>query len=321
MPDGDPTPSFEVTHRAVYTLLPKNGQISFALIPGPYGAIALRDGYCDLSLSRQAVADVNETPLTRKWNVEGTNNWPMLPYPVLPTSFGAKSFGGYSATAWRLITCVADVNFTGAAMMNQGSMLTSTASLTPSLPNGAYTLPQGFQRVREISSIDVNTIRPDSVSQPARLGCTMRVLPSDYDYQPMWTDSITATSGGTPICNPIAVNAADTALVMMSNPGFNPGTIRTYTAAGLDSSASITVTIRTCIQYQIDQSNSAMVPFLGPSPPVDQSAIAQVRNISRNIPSSTVLEYGKTAWKIGKALATSYMSSSPAPLLQLMDGH
>lgn len=281
----------------------------------------LRQGNCNINLPLQDTANSNNTPGVRQWNVQGSAAWPCLPYPVLPTSFGSKSFGGYSATAWRLISSVADVSFTGSMMQNQGSMLTSTANLTPSPPAGTTSLPQGTQRVREISSIDVNTIRPDSVSQPARLGCTMRVFPSDYEYNPMWADTVTATSGGTIICNPIAVESTQTNIIAMSNPGFNSGTIRTYTASGLDGTASITVTVRVCIQYQIDQANSAMVPFLHPSPPVDVGAINAVRNVARSIPSSTVLEYGKTAWNIGKALTNAYLTSNPAPLLQLMNGH
>lgn len=318
VPDGNPVPSFSLDHRAVYTLRPSaTGNIIFALAPGPYGAVCLREGSCNVMVPMQ-----DGTTLGTSTNVlatiAGDSSFPQLPFPTLPTSFGTKTFGQYNVTAWRHITTVAEVAYTGSSMMDQGYAVTSNVNIFPNMTTQTLSIGPNVVTRYEVNPPMVQT-RPDSVVGPAKKSIEMKILPSNYDYQPIWADAVLATGGGTMILNPVVLSGATQ--TTFPTPGIASGTVKLYMASGLDPSASITVSVRTCVEYQVSAQFSAMAPFTRPSPPTDHAAIALVRDTARSLPAATWIDYGKQALRIGGAMASAYGSKSVAPLLALMNHH
>lgn len=175
----------------------------------------------------------------------------------------------------------------------------------------------GSLQVHEVVGLAYDVMRPDSVVGPAREGVTLRVVPTNYDYQPIWSNATTQTGGGTALLNPYVLSPDGTTVGPAPNPGFCPGSVMLYSARGLDASASLTVTVRTCIEYLVDGTNSAISTFLGPSPPSNPKAIQAVQDRARTIPAATWLDYGMGALRIGSALAQTYATGNPRPILAL----
>lgn len=319
VPDGSAAPSFVVDHRAVYSISPDgSGNITFALLPGMYGAICLNKGQLTTTIPKYidgAALTVNPVSAT----VIGNNEWPQVPYPVTPQVFGSKNYGPYGATAFRLITSVADVVFTGSDMYNNGSVLVTRATVKPVFTGRSVTY--GTTRSAdawEVSIPNPDLIRPDSQTASIRDRLTLRSLPSDYEYQSTLTDAIYSDGTGALLYNPVAQLATATTQTQGATPGvYHDCGATFYRATGLHSSATIQVSVRTCIQYQVDMTNSAMQPFLGPSPPANPSIIRAVQNASRSLPVAEIWSGIKQAGQIGGALFSAYSTKSLAPLLAL----
>lgn len=229
--------------------------------PGPYGAICLREGTCSTTVPVQDGTTLN-TPTSTLTNVVGDNSFPQLPFPTLPSSFGNKNFGQYNVTAWRHITTVAEVAYTGSSMMDQGFTVVTNMNIDPSMTTQTLSIGPNSVTRYEVNPPNMFQVRPDSVVGPTKKSIQMQILPSNYDYQPIWADAVLATGGGSMVYNPVIISSGSQ--TTFPSPGIASGTIKMYGASGLDSSASITVTIRTCVEYQISAQFSAMAPFTRP---------------------------------------------------------
>lgn len=311
VPDGSCIPSFVRDHRVRYVLRPDGGEISFALQPGPYGALCLRRGTTSMYIPRYTAATgTNVTPFLA--NLTGDNTWPQLPFPILPTTLGTKPFGPTGATGFRIIACVAGVHYTGSSMMDGGHWQATTHAVTPVVANGATTVGGRTGGKHIMAAPSAAVMRADSASGNMRNMPVLRALPNSYEYQSILENQFYMDSSGAPLLNPQVMQDASSTI----SAGFTPGVYHrargvVFSAAGLDASASITVDLRVCIEYQIDMFASPYQDLVGPSPPAVPGFLDMFKNVIRDTP---VVELIDTVGKHAIKTASSYLSGQLARL-------
>ena len=155
-------------------------------------------------------------------------------------------------------------------------------------------------------------MRADSASGNMRNMPVLRAVPNSYEYQSVFENQYYVDANNSYLFNPTVVN--DSTLGVM--PSFTPGVYHqargvVFSAAGLDASASITVDLRVCIEYQIDMLASPYQDLVGPSPPAVPGFLEMFKNVIRDTPVVEIVDaVGKHAIKS----ASSYLAGQLARL-------
>lgn len=308
VPDGSCIPSFVRDHRARYVIRPTaGGEISFSLQPGPYGALCLRQGSVTLNIPRYT-ATTGATVNPFLTNINGDASWAQVPFPVLPSLMGGKPYGPTGATGFRLIACVANVEYTGSSMMDGGNWLATTNAITPVVSNGTVTFATNRTGGKQVVTIPTTTtLRSDSMSGSMRNMPTLRVIPNSYDYQSVLEDTYYVDQNDQPLFNPSVMLNGSTTIDASYTPGlYNQARGAVFSASGLDASASITVDLRVCIEYQIDMISSPYQDMVGPSPAAVPGFLDSFKNVLRSMP---VIELASAVGRYAFSQARDYLAT------------
>lgn len=310
-PDGSPAKSIVVDFKQVFTLSPNNGRIRYALLSGPFGALAVQQGV----IGQNIVMPQYQTPtgLGTTWvaassvALTSANDWFVVPFqensgfPIDGENMGAYSIGSY-----RGLMYTAESTFTGSTMANGGvvTVYKTTTAITDK--------PQGVINTATVDHKDVSNINQGSTvtsisgryTGPARTPLSLRSASSKPEYISVWEDTIANE------IVPLGRSSAGNVINDMINCGYDsrvPITVCDYT--GLDASASITVEIRSCLE--LIPRVGTMAAFAKPSPPAQLTVWEKVANFARNLPAATVL-------RVAGAGATGYVTGGPGGALAAM---
>ena len=312
-PDGDLTPSITMDFKQVITFMPVSGVIDFMLAPSSNSAINLIAG------TTSGVTKVG-------FNFDNANNAGFVSYTPAPGEPGAiiistpaTALSGMGATpnqdtnssVFRPIVLVADVAYTGSSMLDNGAV---SIQRIPNSEQIAGTMQIGTPVFGADSavfgSMAANNYQPDSQSLMAKQSFTTRIVAHEPRYEtvrPSYTaNGSTGITNTRPYCYP--TNSAVTI------PGLAPSyhsscewTRVTY--AGLDATASITVTLRYCVQFGVNASSSSFAPLARPSPAARPGIVTRVTNFVRSQPLATT--FGRSLWdgikRVGRALLPSIL--------------
>lgn len=312
VPDGSCIPSFVRDHRVRYVIKPDiTGNISFALQPGPFGALCLRQGTTNC-IGPRYIAASGTSAIPYQNDFVGNVSWPQLPFPVPPTTMGAKPFGPTGATGFRLIACVANVQYTGSSMMDGGNWVATTSAITPVVTNGTVTFTARVGGKQIVSQPATNVLRADSMSGNMRNMPILRAVPNSYDYQSVLEETFYVDTNDNALFNPVVTIDTNTSTTSSYTPGiYNQARGVVFSASGLDSTASITVDLRVCIEYQIDMTSSPYQDLVGPSPPAVPGFLDSFKNVIRSTP---VVELASAVGRYAIENASSYLSGRMARL-------
>lgn len=307
-PDGDLTPSVTMDFKQVITFAPVGGVIDFMLAPSANSAANLitgttsgvsRTGY---NFDNSAVAGfVSYTPAPSEPGV--------IAMPTPPTIFsglGATPAMDAISSAFRPIVLVADVAYTGSTMLDNGAVsiqrIPNSEHITGAMQIGT---PVFGADSALFGSVVNNYYQPDSQSLMAKQSFSTRIVAHEPKYETVRPSYVpngsTAATNSRPYCYP--TNLAST------NPGLAPSyhsscewTRVTYT--GLDASASVTVTLRYCVQFGVNANSSTFAPLARPSPAARPGIVTRVTNFVRSQPLATT--FGRSLWegikRVGRAL-------------------
>lgn len=279
-PDGDATPSVTMDYRMVYTIRPSSsGELKFMILPCYQGAFSKLFGL--MNSTNQVVikspSHVNGYAVTAQ--AESTSH---MGVPWMTTSgtslFGTDLTKPYNS--FRPIVVAADIEFTGNSMYNGGNVAITKVLTRPAEQKAEeYTYSATEKALVPLHSYPTlystsRTLLPSSVVGPARESYHTRIVPTDGEYQPIAPclvdqphfASYTAESGPVP-----------SALPYQNAHGV------LYQYSGLDSSATITVSIRYCVQYTVG-GTSSLAPLAKPSPPSQPSLWNRVTSYVANMP-------------------------------------
>lgn len=254
-PDGDNRPTVTMDYRRTYTMKPDSGSISFGIGTSYYGCFIKGTGVCTTNVP---------VPLSCMQSA-GT-----LSPLVTSSTLGSGGFGvvpiippqnDYPFPAYRPLVAVAEVTFTGSTMANGGAVVIAKTSTANPL--------MGIYGTGEVALYQANTVDPTmsgtSVVGAARDSYVSRIVPADPEFIPAANAATSvSTTSSTLVTNALHPNS-DTGRKLASHPCPQAGCVW-YEYSGLDSSASVTVSVRYCVQYAVD-GNSAFVPMARPSPP------------------------------------------------------
>lgn len=313
-PDADPRPSMTIDLRSTYTLSPTGGAINFVIAPTYNAALSLVAG--TIAQTGYKVFTGTSSAASDGWasvtNVAATRGFiPMASHLDVETLFGNDGNSIYFS-AFRPIAIAADVSYTGSTMMDNGSViiqkqpvaetLTDTRSITYSTSSS--------QTVFENTSINVIgsalTLMPNAVIQPARKNWSANIIPTQPEYlaiQPRVTDYTSNFS---------AANTASTGVVPA--PVVYPANAISVQYSGLDASASITVTVRYCVQLAVNPYGATLYASAAkPSPSAEPGLLRRFAEWAGNQPvvRSAGLALGNIAY--------SYVARKAAPMLALMN--
>ena len=316
-PDGSVEPSVVIDHRQVVTVKPDvNGNITVAIVPSPYGAVAIGSGLATVTMnSVDFTGDepVYLQPTQEKLNGVSTpvsqSNYSEFAYPLIPFTESLRAGGspkhaqglGLQATKFRVLTSMAQADFTGSTMYNSGSAVTAKiahhlyedrpSDNPTAAPGRVYLVQTGSRIVQTPPSgyADISSL-PGANVFPARQSVMMINAPQSFDYQEMreqwmpfmasgYNNSTTRYFGGAMLDSNGITHGSDPV------PGFGYSTVTYYAASGLDASATITFEVRTCVEYTLAFSSPASRFTALPSPE-RPLAIKAVKEIGRTIPSS-----------------------------------
>lgn len=307
-PDGDLTPSLTLDYKQVITLTPSAGVIDFLLAPSAQSCVNMITG---------TVTGTSQLG----YNYDNANSMGFVSYTPASGTAGVVSLStlananvGLGATpltdgptsVFRPIVLVADVAYTGSSMMDGGSVSIQRVPNSEQMV-GSITLgtPAFSADAAMFNYIGSNQYQPDSQSLMAKQSFSTRIVAHEPKYETVRTS--VAANGSVPAANSRAycypTSAASTA------PGLAPSyhsscewTRITY--SGLDASASITLTLRYCVQYGVNTNNAAYSPLARPSPAARPGIVTRVTNFIRSQPVAT--SFGRSLWdgikRLGRAV-------------------
>lgn len=355
VPDGCPDPTVVLEHRQTVVLHPDaTGNIAFALCSSPTGAIGLGTGSAIVTVNA-----LNRTTGTytgnNTWEIKQTAAAPadgVMNYPIIPfnenlyakgtfVEDASRSGGTLRATEFRVITAQASVSYTGSAMQSSGTAVTSRMKQV--VTNSNYYNSGLVQYVSDMaqhvptSLTDISAMpgaRAFSVREPV----TMVNPPECFDWQPMrnaWTpavlvDGVTEKYSFT-FCQLVNQTVGDqTGSTPTWGPSLGMGhaPVSYYYASGLDSTATITITTRSCIEYKL-AFDSVTARFAKMGPPPQPAALTNISRIGRVMPSSiattpkvetsgflsVLSSIGKEMLPIISSVGSSVLTGSPLPSL------
>lgn len=299
VPDGDSQLSITIDHRNQFTFRPNaSGVIAIAFIPGVYGSIIQFVGHCNATMPQFDAAAGLSCTLSGTGTVNddtGVLNGHTLPYAQLPTNLGTTAYGPNGVAKFRPIMQVADISFTGSSMENAGSVTVCKMAYS-SFDTNQLNFTPGSEYARANTSIwQTNGSFPTdpsgcvnqgkSTTFAAKQNFAIRNIPASWDYESVRVTSALTSPGGLPYCRAAIIEFGGAGVSLASiNPGISqncPVTVVCY--EGLQASASITVSSRTCMQYTVAP-KSGVSEFAKPSPPKNQQSLDRAVNKARASP-------------------------------------
>lgn len=279
--------------KRVFVLRPTTtGAISFAIAPNSHGALVMYEG--SLSTSQTAYNGRSTTSLAG-WTVAtmaaGTDCRGAISDPRL----NALGFGWGDNTAntyndFRNIVCVADVSYTGTSLNDSGTVQVDHISGTFG-EEGSEDFTYSTNKVQQISICDdVRPLEaltnigtgPRAVAMEARKPFTVRV-PGDVRYKTIKPTLYISGPGTVPptygYLQPNASNGT------VPGPVYQDSGFKLVSYSGLNAAASVTVTLRYCIQLTVDPGTS-MYTMSQPSPPRDLPATTWYERFRSVLPTA-----------------------------------
>lgn len=288
-PDGNPNKSIVIDFKQIVTLTPNGGSIRFALVSSPYGCIAVSRGVITNNVNIPRYADTTSTSYS--WQGYSGISLNTAYNNIIPfqenAAYGVdgESMGAYSTGQYRGLVISAETCFTGSTMANGG--VVTVYKTTPNIVE----LPAATVNTVTVTSRDVTDTNVGSTvgtitgryTGPARTSLSIRSASAKPEYRPTWENTV-ATE-----VVPLFYSSTAVATSMGLNPGFDnsvPITMVEY--SGLDSTASITIEVRSCLELVPKVGN--MAAFAKPSPPASLAVWERVANFVRSLPAATVLK-------------------------------
>lgn len=313
-PDGNPQPSVTLDYKQIITLKPDaSGVIDFVFAPSATSCLNMITGSTTGIVVDGYIPDATTISgfkaVTKAADKPGVISIGTLVPPELFMSSSAPM----SATTneFRPVVMVADVEYTGSSMMNNGSVVVTN------LPNSetvfsAVSVPAATaynaDRVA-FNSFNATQVGPKTQVLSAREGFTTRIVANEPKYETVRSSVMTYDANSSRDTRPMAYYTSGSTGTQTLAPSYHSSCewIR-VTYSGLDTSASITLTIRYCVQFAINQSSSAnaavLMPLSRPSPASKPGIVTRVTNIIRSAPLAT--KKGFSFWDIikraGKAI-------------------
>jgi hypothetical protein len=288
-PDGNPNKSIVIDFKQIVTLTPNGGSIRFALVSSPYGCIAVSRGVITNNVNIPRYADTTSTSYS--WQGYSGISLNTAYNNIIPfqenAAYGVdgESMGAYPTGQYRGLVISAETCFTGSTMANGG--VVTVYKTTPNIVE----LPAATVNTVTVTSRDVTDTNVGSTvgtitgryTGPARTSLSIRSASAKPEYRPTWENTV-ATE-----VVPLFYSSTAVATSMGLNPGFDnsvPITMVEY--SGLDSTASITIEVRSCLELVPKVGN--MAAFAKPSPPASLAVWERVANFVRSLPAATVLK-------------------------------
>lgn len=327
VPDGSSLNSIVIDHRQTFVLRPIGGGIVFALTPSYLGALAMSQGSTTALLYTCNPASGVLTNL-----VSSVVNFPVLApasqYLVLPfqewlgqgalgsaIKLGNNNFGSLNVTQARVITNKARMIYTGTSLANSGTCAIARQNIKiETIVPGTDTLNYNQlgdlrQQLGSIGPGDVNSVMALAGSQivsagELRCGYDLLNVPYNFDYE-NWVENaspvfqVPVAGNPTPAFAQALIDTVTNLVVPGCAPGIGHAPTTFVAFSGLDTTASITVTCQTCVEYTVGF-NSPLTRFATMSPSVDNGAMDRVKEMSRGVP---VIKPAETSW-IANALST-----------------
>jgi hypothetical protein len=318
IPDGSTQRTIVVDHRQTVVLAPNGGLILFAVVPSQYGAVALGTGKASATLNAITPTGATQAqygaPIGVSLSITATTAAPTPSidaaiYPLLPFSeslvrgglVGVPTLGGLQATHSRVITCTARVMYTGATLSDSGAattcklpMWTRDTQTLDAAQLGSHPYFKTGAPLPSAPPITFDAIAAVAGSRvfPARESCDMLSVPTDYEFEPIRDAMVPFVLQGTSVppeyMTYFAAQAVDTStgtVEVAPLPNFSHADTMFYCAQGLDASATVTVEVRTCVEYAL-AFTSPMMRFSEMAALKDQAALDRVQAIGRCLPSS-----------------------------------
>lgn len=239
---------------------------------------------------------------------------------VLDQMGGAGTFG---VEQFRIIANVGSFAFTGSSLANAGVSAVAREEVKILLPQtdvpgispvvGGTLSPWqsglaidvgpppglapggAIQAIGTQGSVGITGVSANSgvVIRPVTCGGDLINVPTDFDYQPMRMSVTELTAQvdqfipgvARPFTQLAQYSGSALQVVETPQPGMGHAPSTFVAIEGMDPSASITYTARTCAEYQIKQTSSVH-RFAKLGPPANLAAIERVRSLSRLLPAS-----------------------------------
>lgn len=324
-PDGSTEPSVVVEHRQCLTIMPSaGGNITLAIVPSPYGGIAVDEGVFTPTVNsvdttgaapfsygpiRTVSANLVSLPYGSATVVN--THYSLIPFTESLSTPGTPiedaTLSGLRATQFRVLTTMAKISYTGNYFNNGGVAATGRVSFNldndgPALATYGATPDTQFQQVgSQIGNSlppNMNAVcgLPDARSFPITQSVGITIPFQNLDYQrtrQAWSPFVSFNRPATTKDIIFGGLLDVTATTASGQFGFDPipgigyGAVVFYAATGMDTALpqSITIEVRTCVEYTLEFSSPmarfAMLP--GPERPL---SISRVKAMARDLPSS-----------------------------------
>lgn len=285
-PDGNPNKSLVVDYKQVLTLTPDNGYIRFALVSSPYGCVALGRAGAGIDLTAPAYT---ASGLSYTWTPHTSPAINAAGFLTVPfqenagTSVDGEAMGPYAIGQYRGLVIAADVSFTGSTMANGGvvKVYKATPTVTDVTPTTFLTAAVNNKDVTDLSTGAYIGSIAGRYTGPARVPLNIRSASAKPEYRTTWERTVSSE------VQPYALSTTGTLLTPSPFVGFDnsvPVTIVEY--SGLDSTASITVEVRSCVE--VVPRVGTLAAFAKPSPPASLPVWEKVANYVRSLPAASV---------------------------------
>lgn len=294
LPDGDNQPSVTMDLRSIHTLKPlSNGSLKFAIFPSSRGALVMVEGSSATSLP-EAILNLGAglpSGITTYALPAGTPFQGLIPDSRMGGSF-TTGWGSVAAplfTAFRSVVTVADINYTGTTLQDSGAVTIDTCPST-FVDNGTRPWTYDTTKSHGVRVLDSGTVSDilfragssvNSVTMPARKAFTTRVLGSGnyHEFGPRIhdTDDVAVSS-------PFAYACANATTQSLPGPVYEDTSFKCISYTGLDPDASITVSLRYCVQVSVGAS-SPMFTVAKASPPKDTPTMDWYERLRSYLPT------------------------------------
>lgn len=296
-PDGDAQPSVNLDYRRVYTIKPDaNGDIVFMLAPSAQGCLNMNVGVV-------ATASVVSNAATFSGFAVGTSTAGLgqIPDELLSGWNQSLNWPGSnnSTPAFRPLVCSADVHYTGSSMMDAGRVAVTRTRCSEEI-SGSTLIDASTDYQADVAgflNLAPNSgLLPSSVILPARQSFNVRSIP----VRPLYETTIESVSDAALIENrQYKLRNSATAGFQLTPSYHSQCPWYRVEYSGLDQSASITISLKYCIQYAI-QPNSTVAPFAHPSPTSSPSILQRAAHYVSNLAvarpiANTILQMGYEA--------------------------
>lgn len=302
-----------VDQRQLLTITPNAGTIKLAIVGSLWGSVAVGQG----TITAMAPKFNGTTDLTAAWQSTQKSmlvptTWYVSAFDTVasaaPTQTGDVPFGLYKAVKYRTLSNVGSIMYTGSSLANSGygrvyrtytsglRNTTNTTVNTQSLPLINYS--------DIISTVQDSQYKTFPASQPIAVR-NVAAKPEFQDIPEYTVSSYIA---------PFATTSGGGGTSDMPWPGLDstfPITVIEY--SGLDSTASITVEMKTCLEIQ--PITGSFAGLTKASPPTDIGLWSTLAKWARDLP---VAELGKLARNVAYVGASDSEPDSIAALADRM---